>query len=286
MRIRKALFPVAGLGTRFLPAVKAQPKEMLPVVDKPVVQLLVEEAVASGIEEIIFITGKNKRALEDHFDYAPELEAALRAKGKHDEVAKVRAISDAAKFSYVRQKEPRGDGDAILSAAHLIGDEPCAIMFGDDLVVSDIPCLRQLMDVYERYHAPVIAAWPVPKKDVSQYGIMAGKKVGERTTKITSFVEKPAPESTSSRLAVVGKYIITPEIVEILRQVKVKGEIRLANAFEAYVQKGGEAYAYEFEGTRFDCGSKLGLLEATVAHGLAHPETGAAFRSYLRKLDL
>ncbi len=286
MRIRKALFPVAGLGTRFLPAVKAQPKEMLPVVDKPVVQLLVEEAVASGIEEIIFITGKNKRALEDHFDYAPELEAALRAKGKHDEVAKVRAISDAAKFSYVRQKEPRGDGDAILSAAHLIGDEPCAIMFGDDLVVSKIPCLRQLMDVYEQYRAPVIAAWPVPKKDVSQYGIMAGKKVAARITKVTSFIEKPAPERTSSRLAAVGKYIVTPEIMETLRHVKVKGEIRLANAFDAYVRKGGEVYAYEFEGTRFDCGSKLGLLEATVAHGLAHPETGPAFRAYLRKLHL
>ncbi len=283
MKIRKAIFPVAGLGTRFLPATKAQPKEMLCVVDKPVIQLLVEEAIASGIEEIIFVTGKTKRALEDHFDYAPELEAALRAKGKHVEVKKIRDLSDAAKFSYVRQKEPRGDGDAILSAVHLIGDEPFAVMFGDDLVVSKTPCLKQLMDVHETYDSSVIAAWPVPKKDVSQYGIMAGKKVDSRTIKISKFVEKPPADKAPSNLAVVGKYIVTPEIVDELRKVKTKGEIRLANAFENYVVKGGFVYAHQFEGVRYDCGSKLGLLEATVVFGLSHPETAKDFKAYLKR---
>lgn len=283
MKIKKAIFPVAGLGTRFLPATKAQPKEMLCVVDKPVIQLLVEEAIASGIEEIIFVTGKTKRALEDHFDYAPELESALRAKGKHDEVKKIRELSDSAKFSYVRQKEPRGDGDAILSAAHLIGDEPFAVMFGDDLVVSKTPCLKQLMGVYEKYNASVIAAWPVPKKDVSQYGIMAGRKVDSRTTKIDEFIEKPAVDKAPSNLAVVGKYIVTPDVLDELRRVKTKGEIRLANAFENHVAKGGAVYAHQFEGMRYDCGSKLGLLEATVVFGLSHPETAKGFKSYLKR---
>lgn len=286
MKITKAIFPVAGLGTRFLPAVKAQPKEMLPVVDKPVVQLLVEEAVASGIEEIIFVTGKGKRAIEDHFDYAPELEAALLAKGKHDEVKKVRAISDMAKFAYVRQKVPRGDGDAILAAAHLIGDEPFAVMFGDDLVVSKIPCLKQMIGVYEKYGGSVIAAWPVPRSEVHHYGIMAGKKVDARTTKIEKFVEKPAPEKAPSNLSVVGKYIVTPDVLDELRRVKTKGEIRLANAFENYVAKGGAAYAYQFEGMRYDCGTKLGLLEATVAFGLTHPEVAKGFKAYLKKLKI
>lgn len=285
-KIRKAIFPVAGLGTRFLPAVKAQPKEMLPVVDKPVVQILVEEAVASGIEEIIFVTGKGKRAIEDHFDYAPELEAALSAKGKKDDLNAVRAISDMARFAYVRQKVPRGDGDAILQAAHLIGDEPFAVMFGDDLVVSKTPCLKQMIGVYEKYGRSVIAAWPVPKKEVSKYGIMAGKKVDQRTTKISEFIEKPAPEKAPSNLAVVGKYIVTPDVLDELRRVKTKGEVRLANAFENHVKKGGAAYAYQFEGVRYDCGSKNGFLEATVAFGLSHPETGASFRSYLKRLKL
>lgn len=286
MKIRKAIFPVAGLGTRFLPATKAQPKEMLCVVDKPVIQLLVEEAIASGIEEIIFVTGKNKRALEDHFDYAPELEAVLRAKGKKDEVKMIRDLSDAAKFSYVRQKEPRGDGDAILSAIHLIGDEPFAVMFGDDLVVSKTPCLQQLMDVHKQYGASVIAAWPVAKKDVSQYGIMAGKKVDAKTIQISEFIEKPSPDKAPSNLAVVGKYIVTPEIVNELRKVKTSGEIRLAHAFENYLKKGGTVYAHEFEGVRYDCGSKLGLLEATVVFGLSHPETAKGFKAYLKRFSL
>lgn len=286
-RITKAILPVAGLGTRFLPATKAQPKEMLPIVDKPMIQLLVEEAIASGITEIIFVTGKGKRAIEDHFDYAPELEAVLVAKGKHEMLKKVREISDAAHFTYVRQKEPRGDGDAILCAAHLIGpDEPVAVLFGDDLIVGKEPCLRQMIDVYERFHASVIAVEPVPRSQVSQYGIVAGKKIDSHVTKIDFVIEKPKLEETSSNLAIVGKYVVTPEVMTQLRKVEKKGEIRLADAFIAAVGVGAPVYGYRFDGVRYDCGSKIGFLKATVALGIDHPETAKDFKKYLRGLNL
>jgi UTP--glucose-1-phosphate uridylyltransferase len=283
-KITKAILPVAGLGTRFLPATKAQPKEMLPIVDKPVIQLLVEEAIASGIKEIIFVTGKNKRALEDHFDYAPELEAALLAKGKKDEVAKVRAISDAAKFSYVRQREPRGDGDALLSASHLIGDEPVAVLFGDDLVVSKTPCLAQMIGAYEKSGSSIVAVEPVPWADVHRYGIVSGKKVEKSLVKIDKLVEKPRREDAPSNLGIVGKYIVTPDVFRQLHNVKQKGEIRLADAFIRHLAEGGSAYGYQFEGTRYDCGSKIGFLKATVALGLLHEETGSEFKKYLKGL--
>lgn len=287
-KLKKAIIPVAGLGTRFLPATKAQPKEMLPIVDKPVLQFLVEEAVAAGVEEIIFVTGKGKRAIEDHFDYAAELEDVLFKKGKHDMVDMIRKISDVAHFTYVRQRQPRGDGDAILSAAHLIDDEPVAILYGDDLVYHKVPCLEQMRQVYEETNSPVIALEKVPKKEVSRYGIVDGKKINDRLYKINGFVEKPKPEEAPSTLGVVGKYIITPEILDKLRSASSStsdGELRLADALIAYI-KHGELLGYQFEGTRLDCGSKLGFLKATVQHGLEHPETKREFKKYLKSLDL
>lgn len=284
-KIRKAILPVAGLGTRFLPATKAQPKEMLPIVDTPIIQFLVEEAVAAGIEEIIFVTGKGKRAIEDHFDYMGELEQALYSKGKHDEIDRMRAISDIAHFSYVRQRTARGDGDAILHAANLVRDEPVAILFGDDIILHDTPCLSQMVQVYEERQAPVIALERVAKSKVSSYGIAAGKKVFDRVYDISHIVEKPDPKDAPSNLGIVGKYIITPEVMEELRHIvpDKSGEIRLADALAAYLAK-GKIFGYEFEGMRFDCGSKIGFLMATVEYGLRHPETKKEFKHYLKSL--
>ncbi len=283
-KIRKAILPVAGLGTRFLPATKAQPKEMLPIVDTPIIQFLVEEAVAAGIEEIIFVTGKGKRAIEDHFDYMGELEQVLHAKGKHEEIERLRAISDIAHFSYVRQKTARGDGDAILHAAKLLNGEPVAILFGDDIILHDTPCLSQLVQVFEEKQAPVIALERVPKAKVSSYGIAAGKKVSDRVYDISQIVEKPDPKDAPSNLGIVGKYIVTPEVIDELRHLQPdkSGEIRLADALHAYLTK-GNIYGYEFEGMRFDCGSKLGFLMATVEYGLRHNETKKQFSKYLKE---
>ncbi len=212
--VKKAIIPVAGLGTRFLPATKAQPKEMLPIVDKPVVQYLVEEAVASGIKEIIFVTGRSKRAIEDHFDYAPELEAALQQKGKSEMLNEVRRLSKMAKFTYVRQNEPKGDGDALLCAEYLIGDEPIAVLFGDVVVDSDPPCLKQLINVFEKYGDSVVALERVPKNDVSKYGVVLPVKIDGRTVRIKDMVEKPSPEQAPSNLVATGKYIITKDVFQ------------------------------------------------------------------------
>jgi UTP--glucose-1-phosphate uridylyltransferase len=284
-KIRTAILPVAGMGTRFLPATKAQPKEMLPIVDTPIIQFLVEEAVKSGIERIIFVTGKGKRAIEDHFDNAFELEHSLTRKGKHDMVDELRGISNMAHFAFVRQKEPRGDGDAILSAAHLIGDEPVAILFGDDIILSEKPCLAQMMRVFEKYGEPVEALEKVATSAVSSYGIFEGKKCEDRVYKATRILEKPKPTETKSRLGVVGKYIITPEIFDRLREIKPgkDGEVRLADALQAHLAAGKSVYGLEFDGLRFDCGSKLGFLEATVEYGLRHAETKKDFAAYLKK---
>ncbi|MFP4022673.1 MAG: UTP--glucose-1-phosphate uridylyltransferase GalU [Candidatus Paceibacterota bacterium] len=283
-KIRKAIMPVAGFGTRFLPATKAQPKEMLPIVDKPVVQFLVEEAVASGIKEIIFVTGSGKRAIEDHFDSMPLLEETLNKKGKKKELKLVQEVSDIAKISYVRQKEPRGDGDAIRSALHLVGDEPVAILFGDDLVFSEKPCLSQMMDIYEKRKAPVIALEKVPKSMVSSYGIVDGEKTDAGEFRISSFVEKPSPEEAPTRLGVIGKYIVTPELLHILRSLPYpkKGELRLADAFTESLKKGNEVNGLIFSGERYDCGSKLGFVQATIAYGLKHPEIAKDLKKYLR----
>ena len=284
-KITKAIIPVAGLGTRFLPATKAQPKEMLPIVDKPIIQYIVEEAVASGIKEIIFVTGRNKRAIEDHFDDARELEVELVEKGKHVLAREIKAISRLARFAYVRQHEPRGDGDAILSAAHLIGDESVAILHGDNIVDAKEPCLKQLMRIFEEYGAPVVALERVQKQDVSKFGIVKGSKVGNNLYNLENVVEKPDPRYAPSQLAVVAKYIVTPKIISLLRTLKpTRGEVRFTDALDRFLQRGGTMYGFVFEGTRYDCGSKEGFLEATVEFGLRHKEVSSYFRRYLRRV--
>ncbi|OIO33109.1 MAG: UTP--glucose-1-phosphate uridylyltransferase [Candidatus Yonathbacteria bacterium CG_4_10_14_3_um_filter_47_65] len=282
--IRKAIIPVAGFGTRFLPATKAQPKEMLPIVDKPVIQYIVEEAVASGITDIIFVTGQNKRAIEDHFDRNFELEYRLNESGKKKQLDEVRAISELCNFFYVRQKQPLGDGHAILQAKDLVGDdEPVAVLFGDDIIDAKRPALRQMMDVYERYDEPVIAVMRVPKGDKEKYGIVEAKRVAERISEISSLVEKPKPNTVKSNLAITGKYIITPEVFQALVHAKPgkDGEIRLIDAFRALVHT-RKLYAYEFEGRRYDCGNKLQFLEATIDYGLRHPEVMSGLKRYLK----
>ena len=285
--IKKAIIPVAGLGTRFLPATKAQPKEMLPIIDKPIIQYLVEEAVDSGISDVIFVTGRGKRAIEDHFDYAPELESSLIKKNKKDSFKQVRAISDLANFVYVRQKLPRGDGDAILSASHLIDGEPVAILFGDDIVSGKEPCLSQMIKIFEKYGDPVIALEEVPKNQVSQYGVVKAKKISENVFEIEDIVEKPSLEKAPSNLTIVGKYIITPEVFEELKKIKYSNgkEVRLANALKEYLKK-KPIYGLKFEGKRYDCGSKIGYLRATVDFALKHKETKTAFKKYLKSLQL
>jgi len=279
--IKKAIIPVAGMGTRFLPATKAQPKEMLPIVDKPIIQYLVEEAVASGITEIIFVTGRGKRAIEDHFDYAYELEQMLATKGKKELLKTIREISNLASFAYVRQKEPRGDGDALLAAAHLVGDEPCAVLFGDDIVDSTVPCLKQMIPMFEKYNDPVVALEEVKEDETSMYGIVDTTRVGDRMHEIKHIVEKPAPGKAPSRLAIVGKYIITKEVFGELRKLRPKdGEIRLADALKNYLSHNA-VYGYQFKGTRYDCGSKIGFLKAVVDFGLKHEETKSEFKKYL-----
>ncbi|PIQ77827.1 UTP--glucose-1-phosphate uridylyltransferase [Candidatus Peregrinibacteria bacterium CG11_big_fil_rev_8_21_14_0_20_46_8] len=291
MKIRKAIFPAAGFGTRFLPVTKSQPKEMLPIVDKPVIQYLVEEAVASGIEEIIIVTGRGKRAIEDHFDFSYELEQTLVERGKRSLLAEVRKIPQMAKFVYVRQPFPLGDGDAIFQAAELIGDEPCAVMFGDDLVDSKVPALKQLISIYEKYGAPVVALQRVEKKEVERYGIVeclpASKKstANSRLHHIKSLVEKPTPAKAPSNLAVIGKYIITPEIMQALQKVKKgrDGEIRLIDALKLIAGE-HELLGYEIEGTRYDTGDKLGFLKATIDYALKRKDLGPELRKHLKNL--
>ncbi len=287
--IKKVIIPVGGFGTRFLPATKAQPKEMLPIVDKPVIQYLVEEAAKSGIEQIILVTGKGKRAIEDHFDYASELEAFLESKGKSDLAKKVRDISSLALFSYVRQKEPKGIGDAILQAYHLVIDgEPVAVMSGDDIIDGDVPALKQLMKVYEKYRAPVVALWKIPLSEVHKYGIIKGKKVAPRTWRLAGMVEKPKAEDAPSDLMVIVKYILTPEIFRYLAKTKPapNGEIYITDAVDKYIKDGGKMYGYEVKGQYYDCGDKLGYLKATVNFALKHQEIGKDFRKYLKDVKL
>jgi len=284
-KITKCIIPVAGMGTRFLPATKAMPKEMLPIIDKPVIQFLAEEAAQSGITDITFITGRSKRAIEDHFDAAPELENALAASGKDKSLKLVQDISKIARFSYVRQSAPKGDGDAILHAAHLIDpNEAVGILFGDDIVDSDTPALKQLMDVYEKFNAPVIALARVPKSDVSAYGIAAVEPVEGNIFKITQFVEKPKVDEAPSDLAAIGKYIVTPAVIAELKKQQaagVEGELRLANALQEIV-KTQPVYGVELKGTRYDCGSKIGYIKATVDFALKHTEVNGEFKEYLR----
>lgn len=286
--IKKVIIPVGGFGTRFLPATKAQPKEMLPIVDKPVIQYLVEEAVASGIKEILLVTGKGKRAIEDHFDHAAELESFLESRGKSDLAKSIKHISSLAFFAYVRQKEPRGIGDAILQARSLVGNEPVAVMSGDDIIDADPPALKQMLRVYHKYRAPVVSLLRVPKKDVHKYGIISGKKVADRTWKIDGLVEKPDPAKAPSDLMIVVKYILTPAIFDYLAKTTPapNGEIYITDALDKYVKDGGRFYGYEVKGDYYDCGDKMGYMRAVVSFGLKHPDIGKEFRGYLKDLKV
>lgn len=285
--ITKAIIPVAGLGTRFLPATKAQPKEMLSVIDKPVIQYSVEEAVKSGITDIIFVTGRGKRAIEDHFDYSPELESSLLQKNKKDVFKEVRAISEMARFSYVRQKMPRGDGDALLCASHLINDEPVGVLFGDAIVDSKMPTLLQMTKVFEKYGGPVVALDEVPQREVKHYGVVKAMKISDRIYEIKDIVEKPRPERAPSNLIIAGHYIITQEVFRELEKMKIPrgGELRLADALKNLLKK-RPIYGLKIDGKRYDCGSKLGFLQATVDFALRHPEVKKDFRKYLKSLKI
>jgi len=285
--IRKAVLPAAGFGTRFLPATKAQPKEMLPIVDKPVIQYLVEEAVASGIEEIIIITGSSKRAIEDHFDYNFELEYMLEKKGKTDLLKKVQDVRDLAKFVYVRQPMPRGDGDAIMRARDVVGDEPFAVLFGDDLVDNEIPALKQLINIYEKTGSSVIGLTKVPKQDVDKYGVVGTKSSNGRTHVIESLVEKPNQKDAPSDLAIIGKYIVTPEIFEALDKASASkdDEIRLIDGFRTLIHT-QDIYGYEIEGKRYDTGDTLGFIKATLDFALKRKELSVDLKDYIRSLDL
>jgi UTP--glucose-1-phosphate uridylyltransferase len=287
MKIRKAVLPAAGLGTRFLPATKAQPKEMLPLVDKPLIQYVVEESVGAGITDVIIVTGRGKTAIEDHFDVSFELERFLEDKGKREELEIVKAISDLVNVSYVRQKEALGLGHAVSVTEPLVGEEPFAVLLGDDLVRSEVPCIRQMIDVYEKVRGPVLAVMRVPAEEISSYGVVATEPFEGKLHRVTRLVEKPAPGEAPSDLAIIGRYILTPEIFRHLRttQRDRRGEIQLTNGLQSLLSE-SPIYAFEFDGTRHDCGNKLGFLEATVEYALARPDLGGAFRRYLKGLDL
>ena len=286
MKIRKAIIPVAGMGTRFLPATKAQPKEMLSVVDKPIIQYIVEEAVNSGIEEIIFVTAVGKRAIEDHFDRSFELEYRLEQKKKEKELSEIKAIGKLAKFAFVRQNKPLGDGHAILSALPFIDrHEPVAVLFGDDIIDAKKPALKQLMEVYEKYGDPVVALDQVDKKIVSSFGVIDGLQLDKKAWQIKKFVEKPPVEKAPSNLIVIGRYIITPEIYTLLETQTPgpDGEIRLANAFTSYLEQGRVMYGCNFDGTWYNCGDKFGFVRAQIELGLKHADIGKELKRYLKK---
>jgi UTP--glucose-1-phosphate uridylyltransferase len=282
--IRKAVFPAAGLGTRFLPATKAQPKEMLVLVDRPVIQYGVEEAIASGVESIILVTGRGKNAIEDHFDVAAELESFLESRGKTDLLAEVRKVSNLANFAYVRQREPLGLGHAVLVARDLVGDEPFAVILGDDVIDADPPALRQLMDLFDRVQGPVLAVERVPEADVSSYGVVdIAESLGDGVFRVGNLVEKPKREEAPSNLAIIGRYILTPDIFPALAatQADRTGEIQLTNGLRRLLQE-RPIYACEIKGVRHDTGNKLGFLKAVVYFALRRPDLAGPFKEYLR----
>ncbi|OLE74649.1 MAG: UTP--glucose-1-phosphate uridylyltransferase [Acidobacteria bacterium 13_1_20CM_2_57_8] len=290
MQIAKAVFPAAGLGTRFLPATKAQPKEMLPLVDKPLIQYVIEEAVASGIRNITIITGRGKNAIEDHFDVSYELEHVLELRGKQDQLNEVRQISNMINFSYVRQKEALGLGHAILVSRDAVGNEPFAVMLGDDIIDSEVPCLRQMMDLFEKLQASIIATCEVPKSEISHYGVIRGYPVdgfNGRVFRVQDVVEKPSAAEAPSNLAIIGRYILMPEIFGVLEKTASgKGnEIQLTDAIRLLLEQ-QPVYAYMFQGTRYDAGDKLGFLKATVEFALRRADLGAEFKQYLKSLKL
>jgi len=285
MKVHKAIIPAAGLGTRFLPATKAQPKEMLPIVDKPTIQFIVEEAVASGIEDIIIVTGRNKRAIEDHFDKSYELEEVLEKTNKEELLALVRDISNLVNIHYIRQKEPKGLGHAIYCAKAFIGNEPFAVLLGDDIVKSDVPCLKQLIDIYDKYRTTVLGVQRVPQEDVSKYGIVAGRQVDDRVFKVTDMIEKPEIDEAPSNIAILGRYIISPSIFSYLENVSPgkNGEIQLTDALKDMMQH-ETMYAYDFIGRRYDVGNKMGFLQATVEFALDRDDLRDEFSSWLKQI--
>ncbi|WP_050184480.1 UTP--glucose-1-phosphate uridylyltransferase GalU [Domibacillus robiginosus] len=285
MKIKKAIIPAAGLGTRFLPATKAQPKEMLPIVDKPTIQYIVEEAIASGIEEIIIVTGKGKQSIEDHFDFAPDLEQNLLKKGKLDLLDKVRYSTNLANIHYIRQKEPKGLGHAVWCARNFIGNEPFAVLLGDDIVLSDTPCLRQLINIYEETQSSVIGVQSVPNKETHRYGIIDPASQNKKRYQVRNFVEKPAPGSAPSNLAIMGRYILTPEIFMFLNQQEIGagGEIQLTDAIQQLNQI-QSVFAYNFEGKRYDVGEKIGFVKTTIEFALLHEDLRDELITYLKEL--
>ncbi|GAM14770.1 UTP--glucose-1-phosphate uridylyltransferase GalU [Mesobacillus selenatarsenatis] len=284
-KVRKAIIPAAGLGTRFLPATKAMPKEMMPIVDKPAIQYIVEEAVASGIEEIMIVTGKGKRAIEDHFDYSPELERNLESKGKLELLDKVRYSTNLADIHYIRQKEPRGLGHAIWCARNFIGDEPFAVLLGDDIVKSETPCLKQLLDQYEKIRSSVIGVKTVPDEETYKYGVIDPSMQEGRRYQVESLVEKPEPGTAPSNLAIMGRYILTPEIFMFLEDMEpgAGGEIQLTDAIQQlnYIQR---VFAYEFEGRRYDIGEKIGFIKTTIEFALQDDKLRNEILNYLESL--
>ncbi|KZM52252.1 UTP--glucose-1-phosphate uridylyltransferase [Geobacillus stearothermophilus] len=283
-KVRKAIIPAAGLGTRFLPATKAMPKEMLPIVDKPTIQYIVEEAMASGIEDIIIVTGKGKRAIEDHFDYAFELEQLLKQKGKLDLLEKVKEPSKV-DIHYIRQKEPKGLGHAVWCARNFIGDEPFAVLLGDDIVQAETPCLKQLIEQYERTFSSVIGVKRVPEEETHRYGIIDPLEQQGRRYQVRRFVEKPAPGTAPSNLAIVGRYVLTPEIFLFLekQEVGAGGEIQLTDAI-GRLNEIQRVFAYEFEGKRYDVGEKLGFIETTIEFALQNEELRADLLAFLEQI--
>ena len=288
-KIRKAVFPAAGLGTRFLPATKAQPKEMLPLVDKPIIQYVIEEAVASGLTNIIIVTGRGKNAIEDHFDVSYELERLLHERGKKELLEQVRAVSNMINVAYVRQGETLGLGHAVLMAKDLVGDEPFAVLLGDDIIDSAVPCTRQMIEVYHEHGGPVIAVHRVPRDEISAYGVIDGTPEGSsgRVYRIRDMVEKPRAEDAPSDLAIIGRYILPPDIFAVLEATPRDkgGEIQLTNGLRALKQT-HTLFGYCFDGVRHDAGNKLGFLKATVEFALKRKDLGEPFRQYLKSLDL
>jgi UTP--glucose-1-phosphate uridylyltransferase len=290
MQIRKAVFPAAGLGTRFLPATKAQPKEMLPLVDKPLIQYVVEEAVHSGIHNITIITGRGKNAIEDHFDVSYELEQVLERRGKIEQLNEIRHISSMVNVTYVRQKEALGLGHAILMSKDVVRSEPFAVMLGDDIIDSSVPCLQQMMEVFEKLQASIIATCEVPQAEISQYGVIRGYPVdgfNGRVYRVQDVVEKPPVNEAPSNLAIIGRYILTPEIFPLLERTRSGrgGEIQLTDGIRLLLEQ-QPVYAYMFQGTRYDAGDKLGFLKATVEFALRRDGLGDEFRTYLKQLNL
>jgi UTP--glucose-1-phosphate uridylyltransferase len=289
MTIRKAVFPAAGLGTRFLPATKAQPKEMLPIVDKPTIQYVMEEAVASGIQDIIVVTGRGKNAIEDHFDRSIELELMLSKKGRTDLLEVVRRVSELVRVCYVRQKEPLGLGHAVLAAKELVGGEPFAVLLGDDILADGLPALQQMIAVYEKFRCSVMCVKRVPRSEVSRYGVIKGRRLEHNLYHIMDMVEKPDVGEAPSDLAIIGRYILTPEIFPLLEKTAPDraGEVQLTNALKALLKtKKQMIYALEFEGRWHDAGTILGFLKTTVEFALQRPDVAPGFRDFLRNLDL